>query len=80
MVVCIAWALKLNLGFVILTISLEAKWVQIGADGHIIGSLLYLVGIGTWLSRYVDETGYRIGWALFVGIIGKILLKNNTKW
>ena len=54
--------------------SLEAQWVQIGADGHIIGSLLYLIGIGTWLNGPTNDSTASIGWALIVGIAGTIKL------
>ena len=53
--------------------------MQIGADGQIIGSLLYLVGIGSWLNGPTNETDSRVGWALIVGIVGKINKIRNGK-
>ena len=54
-------------------ISLQAKWVQIGADGHLIGSLLYLVGVASWFSDLTEIEGLEIGWALAVGLAGENL-------
>ena len=54
-------------------ISLQAKWIQIGADGHLIGSLLYLVGVASWFSDLTEIEGLEIGWALAVGLAGENL-------
>ena len=43
---------------------------KIGGDAQMIGALVYLIGIGAWLSGPTNAPDSNIGWALIVAIIG----------
>merc|ERR1712130_14535 len=58
-------------GFLLFSIPRSPKVIQTGGDGLIVGSLLYLVGIGSSLHAHDDD--FHIGWAMAVGITGMII-------